>query len=90
MNRIVQTLFAWAFILIIAFRFIPNSVVTRPVSAIWMPVVQDPWYRLPYMVRLSIGWLCLLGIVFGSAFGFRLDGVSGFCCPTSIMNANVI
>src|SRR5580693_7621200 len=29
---VVQTIFAWAFILIIAFRFIPNSVVTRPVE----------------------------------------------------------
>src|SRR5712671_1032441 len=31
---IVQTLFAWLFIAIIAFRFIPNSVVTRPVEAV--------------------------------------------------------
>lgn len=36
-----------------------------------MPVVQEPWYRLPYPVRLTIGWLCLLAIIFGSAFGFK-------------------
>jgi CNT family concentrative nucleoside transporter len=70
---IVQTFFAWSFILIIAFRFIPNSVVTRPVSAVWEPLVQEPWYKLPYRTRLAVGWLCLLGIVFGSAFGFKLQ-----------------
>ncbi|KAK2467818.1 hypothetical protein APHAL10511_000113 [Amanita phalloides] len=70
---IVQTLFAWAFILIIAFRFIPNSVVSRPVAALWVPTVQEPFYRLPYRIRLSLGWLCLIGIVFGSAFGFKLQ-----------------
>ncbi|KAF8160956.1 Na+ dependent nucleoside transporter C-terminus-domain-containing protein [Crassisporium funariophilum] len=69
---IVQTLFAWAFILIIAFRFIPNTVVTRPVQAVWIPLVQTPWYALSYRIRLTIGWLCLLAIVLGSAFGFKL------------------
>ena len=61
---------------VISFRFIPNSVVTRPVSAFWIPGVQEPWYRLPRPVRLTIGWLCFLGIVFGSAFGFKPQGVS--------------
>ncbi|KAL1696183.1 Na+ dependent nucleoside transporter C-terminus-domain-containing protein [Schizophyllum commune] len=70
---IVQTFWAWFFILVIAFRFIPNSVVTRPVEAVWIPCVQKPWFSLPYYVRLAIGWLCLLGIVFGSAFGFPLE-----------------
>ncbi|PAV18909.1 H+ nucleoside cotransporter [Pyrrhoderma noxium] len=69
---IVQTLFAWFFILVIAFRFIPASVVSRPISAIWYPCIQEPWYKLPYTIRLTIGWACLLGIVFGSAFGFPL------------------
>ncbi|KAL1704553.1 Na+ dependent nucleoside transporter C-terminus-domain-containing protein [Schizophyllum commune] len=70
---IVQTFWAWFFILVIAFRFIPNSVVTRPVEAVWIPCVQKPWFSLPYYVRLAIGWLCLIGIVFGSAFGFPLE-----------------
>jgi len=70
---IVQTIFAWAFILIIAFRYIPNSVVSRPVSVVWMTTVQQPWYKIPYRTRLAVGWLCLLGIVFGSAFGFPLQ-----------------
>jgi Na+ dependent nucleoside transporter N-terminus len=67
---IPQTVWSWFFILVIAFRFIPNSIVTRPVQAVWQPIVSRPFMRLPYYVRLSLGWLCLLGIVFGSAFGF--------------------
>ncbi|KAJ2913461.1 hypothetical protein MD484_g6952, partial [Candolleomyces efflorescens] len=58
---------------IIAFRFIPNSVVTKPVGAVWVPLVQTPWYKLPYRARLAIGWACLLAIVFGTAFGFKLE-----------------
>ncbi|TEB37527.1 hypothetical protein FA13DRAFT_1726638 [Coprinellus micaceus] len=75
---IVQTLFAWAFILIIAFRFIPNTVVTRPVEAVWVPLVEKPWYAIPYRGRLAVGWLCLLGIVFGTAFGFPLENGSTY------------
>jgi CNT family concentrative nucleoside transporter len=75
---IVQTLWAWFFVGVIAFRFIPNSVVTRPVEAVWIPCVQEPWFKLPYTVRLACGWLALLGIVFGSAFGFKLTADSGY------------
>ncbi|KAJ6603122.1 Na+ dependent nucleoside transporter C-terminus-domain-containing protein [Mycena sp. CBHHK59/15] len=82
---IVQTLFAWFFILVIAFRYIPNSVVTKPVGAVWMPLVQEPWYKLPYKVRLAVGWLCLLGIVFGSAFGTNLSSALGL---TGLQNTN--
>ena len=83
---IVQTIFAWAFILIIAFRFIPNSVVTRPVEAVWVPVVQEPFFRLPRYVRFALGWLSIIAVVFGSAFGFKLENVRVLCplfpCPT--------
>lgn len=60
---------------IIAFRFIPNSVVSKPVAAVWGPVVADPWNRAPRVVRYTLGWLALLTIVFGSAFGFTLPQV---------------
>ncbi|KAI6033192.1 Na+ dependent nucleoside transporter C-terminus-domain-containing protein [Pisolithus orientalis] len=69
----MQTVFAWMFLLIIAFRFIPNSAVTRPVEAVWVPVVQKPWYRIPRKLRLTIGWSCLVAFIFGSAFGFPLS-----------------
>ena len=72
---IVQTFFAWSFIAIIAFRFIPNSVVTRPVEAVWNPLVKKPFFALPKIVRYGLGWLALLAIVLGSAFGFKLENV---------------
>ncbi|KAA1472800.1 H+/nucleoside cotransporter [Dentipellis sp. KUC8613] len=68
---VVQTFWAWFFLLVIAFRFVPNRVVSHPVAAIWMPLVQKPFFSLPYYVRLTMGWLALLAIVFGSAFGFK-------------------
>ena len=75
-NRwIVQTLFAWSFVAIIAFRFIPNSVVTRPVEAVWNPLVKRPFFALPKYVRYGLGWLALLAVVLGSAFGFKLENV---------------
>ena len=72
---IVQTFFAWSFITIIAFRFIPNSVVTRPVEAVWNPLVKNPFFALPKYVRYGLGWLALLAIVLGSAFGSKLENV---------------
>ncbi len=75
---VVQTFFAWSFIAIIAFRFIPNSVVTRLVKAVWIPLVQKPFFALPKHVRYSLGWLALLVIVLGSAFGFKLENVRFF------------
>ncbi|KAI0666650.1 H+/nucleoside cotransporter [Trametes maxima] len=75
---IVQTVWAWFFLGVIAFRFIPNSIITRPVTAVWEPCVQTPFFKLPRYVRLTLGWLALLGIVFGSAFGFPLTGNTGY------------
>jgi concentrative nucleoside transporter, CNT family len=72
---IVQTFFAWFFIAIIAFRFIPNSIVTHPIEAVWIPLIQKPFFTLPKYVRYSLGWLSLLTIVLGSAFGFELENV---------------
>jgi CNT family concentrative nucleoside transporter len=63
---------------VIAFRFIPNRIVTKPVAAVWIPAVQRPWYSLSYPIRLTIGWLCLVGIIFGSAFGFKLPQGSSY------------
>ncbi|KAJ7287375.1 Na+ dependent nucleoside transporter C-terminus-domain-containing protein [Mycena rebaudengoi] len=75
---IVQTIFAWFFLLIIAFRFIPASVVSKPVGAVWGPLIATPWNKLSYPVRLGVGVLGLLGLVFGSAFGFPLEGNSKY------------
>lgn len=75
---IVQSLWAWFFVIVIAFRFIPNTYVTRPVEAVWEPCVSKPFFKLPWAVRLTMGWLALLAIVFGSAFGFPLQDNSTY------------
>ncbi|KAI9433080.1 Na+ dependent nucleoside transporter C-terminus-domain-containing protein [Lactarius psammicola] len=65
------------FILIIAFRFIPNSVVTRPVEAVWVPLVQEPFFRIQKYIRFALGWLTstayIIAVILGSAFGLRLE-----------------
>ncbi|KAG8806944.1 hypothetical protein FRC17_004717 [Serendipita sp. 399] len=75
---IVQTLFAWFFILVIAFRFLPSSIVTRPVGAVWHPLIEKPFFALPKTVRYTLGWLALLAIILGSAFGFPLPAGSSY------------
>jgi CNT family concentrative nucleoside transporter len=69
---IPHTVWAWFFILVLAFRYIPNWVVTKPVEAVWGPLVSRPFFALPYAVRLGLGFFALVGIVIGSAFGFPL------------------
>ena len=54
----------------------PLPAFTRSVETVWVPCVQTPFFKLPYMVRLAMGWATLLGIIFASAFGFKLTGVS--------------
>ncbi|ESK84310.1 h+ nucleoside cotransporter [Moniliophthora roreri MCA 2997] len=75
---IVQTLWAWFFILVIAFRYIPNRVVTKPVGATWETLVSSPFFKLPYKIRLGLGWLALIAIVFGSAFGFSTENGTSY------------
>jgi len=69
---IVQTIFAWFFIGLIFFQFVPSSIFFDPIARLWDAIIGQPFMKLPYYVRLSLGWLALLGIVFGSAFGFPL------------------
>ena len=75
---IVQTFFAWLSISIIAFRFVPNSIVTRPVEAVWIPLVERPFFALPGYARYGLGWLALCAIVMGSIFGFKTESVRLF------------
>src|SRR6266851_8616704 len=75
---IVQTFFAWLSISIIAFRFVPNSIVTRPVEAVWIPLGERPFFALPRYARYGLGWLALCAIVMGSTFGFKTESVRLF------------
>ncbi|KAF8574564.1 hypothetical protein K439DRAFT_1642109 [Ramaria rubella] len=67
---IVQTLWAWLFVLIIIFRFIPATIVSRPVSAIWDKAVAGPVSHIQPRGRLALMWLGAIAITFGTTFGF--------------------
>ena len=64
-------MWAWFFVLVIVFRFVPISVVSRPVERVWSSLVAAPLAPLPYRARLALLWLAALAITFGSAFGFE-------------------
>ena len=72
----MQTLWAWFFVLTIIFRFVPASLVARPIAALWRPTVAAPVALLPARARLALAWLAALGITFGTAFGVARPEVS--------------
>lgn len=70
-----QTVIAWFIILNVIFCFIPSSIFGKPLGKVWVACVSNPWFMLPRKVRFGLGWLGLLGLVFGSAYGFPLPQV---------------
>ncbi|KAH9018031.1 hypothetical protein EDB85DRAFT_2201156 [Lactarius pseudohatsudake] len=67
---IVQTIFAWAFLIIIAFRFIHNSVVTR--LAEWYGSLYGA--ILPYPLNTSASpWAGYPSPRFVSTFGLKVE-----------------
>ncbi|KAI9430775.1 hypothetical protein BJY52DRAFT_1199952 [Lactarius psammicola] len=50
------TIFTWAFLLTIAFRFMFNTVATQSVNlkATWVPLVQEPFFRIPTYIRFKL------------------------------------
>ncbi|TIB16058.1 hypothetical protein E3P89_00418 [Wallemia ichthyophaga] len=67
---IVQTVWAWFLIGVIFFRFVPSSKFGRPLGKVWARYVSSNFFKIPRPARLTLGWLCVLGIIFGGAFGF--------------------
>ncbi|KAF8521197.1 Na+ dependent nucleoside transporter C-terminus-domain-containing protein [Hysterangium stoloniferum] len=65
---IPASLWAWFFLLVILFRFLPISIVTSPISP-FISAITTPILSLPYHVRLMLLWLAAVAITFGSAFG---------------------
>jgi len=71
------TVIVWFFIGLIFFQYVPTRIFSQPIEKMWVAFVEKPWFSLHYYIRLAIGWLCLLGLVFGSAYGFDLvDGAT--------------
>lgn len=62
-----MTVLVWFFIGLIFFQYVPTLVFSQPIENVWTGIVEKPWFGLHYYVRLAIGWLALLGLVFGSA-----------------------
>ncbi|KAM0749765.1 hypothetical protein T439DRAFT_326647 [Meredithblackwellia eburnea MCA 4105] len=75
---IPATVLVWFFIGLIAFQYIPNRIFTEPIGRVYKSTINDPWFRLPRPVRLGLGWLALLALVFGSAFGVPLQEGSSY------------
>ncbi|KAF5346934.1 hypothetical protein D9758_010159 [Tetrapyrgos nigripes] len=58
---------------LIAFQFIPTARASFFIGRNWHRGVERPFYRIPYRVRISLGWISLLGVLCGSVFGFHVD-----------------
>lgn len=59
----------------VLFCFIPSSIFGKPLGKAWTLAISTPFFKLPRKVRFGFGWLVLLGLVFGSAYGFPLPAV---------------
>lgn len=70
---VITTIWSWFFIGLIFFQYVPTSVFSKPIAAAWEVGVSKPWFKLPRRTRFAIGWVCLLALVFGSAFGVPLQ-----------------
>ncbi|KIJ50879.1 hypothetical protein M422DRAFT_203882 [Sphaerobolus stellatus SS14] len=74
---IPQTFWAWFFLLVILFRFIPASVISKPISKVWDAAIGNPIAKLPRRGQLALAWTGALGITFGTAFGMaRPEGTT--------------
>ena len=69
------TVIVWFFLGLVFFQYVPVTTFSRPIERVWLATVENPWMKLSHRIRFGLGWLALLGLVFGSAFGFSLaDG----------------
>ncbi|GAA94992.1 glycoside hydrolase family 63 protein [Mixia osmundae IAM 14324] len=68
---IITTVWAWFFILLICFQWVPTSIFSDPIERSWNATVSRGFWSLSYMTRLSIGVVGLLALVLGSAFGVQ-------------------
>lgn len=71
---VITTIWSWFFILLILFhndRYISKAPFQNAIGAAWTTVVAKPWGMIPHYPRIAIGWLALLALYFGSAFGIK-------------------
>ncbi|TIC16887.1 hypothetical protein E3Q13_02770 [Wallemia mellicola] len=75
---IVQTVWAWFLIGVIFFRFVPSSKFGLPIGRFWTANISHHFFKIPRPARLTIGWLMVLGLIFGGAFGFPENEESNY------------
>lgn len=71
---VITTFWSWFFILLILFhnnRYLPKAPIANAIETVWTNCASKPWSRVPHYGQITIGWLALLAIYFGSAFGIK-------------------
>lgn len=71
---IVTSIWSWFFILLILFhnnKYISQKPFIKGISMVWGNLVERPWDMLPYKAKLGAGWIALLALFIGSAFGIK-------------------
>ncbi|SAM81086.1 related to Sodium/nucleoside cotransporter 2 [Ustilago bromivora] len=71
---VITTFWSWFFILLILFhndRYISKKPFANAVEAFWTNCVSKPWSMVPHYGQIGLGWLALLALYFGSAFGIK-------------------
>ncbi|TIB78102.1 hypothetical protein E3Q22_02778 [Wallemia mellicola] len=78
LKRKYLTYSAWFLIGVIFFRFVPSSKFGRPIGRVWTANISNHFFKIPRPARLTIGWLMVLGLIFGGAFGFPENQESNY------------
>ncbi|KAE9399090.1 hypothetical protein BT96DRAFT_994211 [Gymnopus androsaceus JB14] len=81
--EVAQTVIAWFALILIASgpvsnilkKWAPSGTVSLASARYWN-IFRHSWLRIPYLLRLSFGWLVVVGIFLSMVFGFRNDDES--------------
>ncbi|KAN0064492.1 hypothetical protein ACQY0O_002120 [Thecaphora frezii] len=71
---IITTIWSWFFILLILFhndRYLPKEPFANAIEFAWTRAISNPWSKVPHYGKLAIGWLAILALFLGSAFGIK-------------------
>lgn len=71
---IVTTFITWTILLSILFTWVDSAVIGNPIGAVWTKLIGNPWMNIPRRWRFVIGWVGLLALILGSAFGTQSGG----------------
>ncbi|CDS82279.1 related to Sodium/nucleoside cotransporter [Sporisorium scitamineum] len=71
---VITTIWSWFFILLVLFhndRYISKAPFANAIEAVWTRCASGPWSKVPHYGQIAIGWVALLALYFGSAFGIK-------------------